>query len=201
MLAIPPINFDGRHIKTTGQQQQASGMRINKTRDIYTAQLDDADIVNPALIDGFLAHREDDATRRSHFFNGRHENIYIDDDVIPQISRIKQAVCEGVAQITGRPANELKAGLWFNAMEPGHVTLPHRHDDDDEICSAVYYVDVPEHSGKLVLTQPQMSTTVTPRAGMFVFFPPDMVHEVTRNDSDHMRLSLGINVGPRHRED
>ena len=40
------------------------------------------------------------------------------------------------------------------------------------------------------------SFKVTPEEGMFVFFPADMLHEVTINNSPEMRLSLGINIGP-----
>ena len=178
-------------------------MQVQKTRDIFTAQLDDAAGINAALLTGYAKYREGDfaGVKRSHFFEGRYENIYIDDALIPEIGRIKQAVCAAVAEITETPAEQFRAGLWFNAMEPGQLTLPHRHDDDDEICSAVYYVDVPEHSGQLILSQPHMTTTVTPQAGMFVFFPPDMMHEVTRNESDRLRLSLGINIGPARSED
>lgn len=171
-------------------------MTLVKHPNIYTSQLADAESVNRALISGFLQYRDSEASRHSHYFAGRHENIYIDDEHIPALRQVKQVVRALVAEITGMQAHQLKAGLWFNAMGPGHKTLPHRHDDDDEIMSAVYYVDVPENSGSLVLSEDRFSTRVTPEAGLFVLFPPDMMHEVTENLSQQLRLSLGINIGP-----
>ncbi|VAW67125.1 hypothetical protein MNBD_GAMMA08-1582, partial [hydrothermal vent metagenome] len=37
---------------------------------------------------------------------------------------------------------------------------------------------------------------VTPKPGMFVFFSPNMPHEVSKNLSAACRISLGINIGP-----
>ena len=175
-------------------------MKLEKHPDIYSAHLDGAEQINTELLSGFIKHKDSDQVRRSHYFEGRYENIYIDDRLIDAISRIKQAVRELVSEITGISPDKLKAGLWFNAMHPGHKTLAHRHDDDDEIMSAVYYVSVPENSGNLVLSDARFTTTVTPEAGLFVLFPPDMMHEVTENRSQDMRLSLGINIGPASTE-
>ena len=171
-------------------------MKLEKPRDIYSSQLEDADNINSKLIAGFEAHKNRDDIKRSHYFEGRYENIYIDEDTIAALGQIKKMACELTAQITGLDAKKLKAGLWFNAMEPGHVTLPHRHDDDDEIMSAVYYIEVPMNSGRLILNESRFTITVEPEAGLFVLFPPDMVHEVSENRSNLRRLSLGINIGP-----
>jgi hypothetical protein len=61
----------------------------------------------------------------------------------------------------------------------------------------VYYVRVPENCGDLVLTRGVASTRIIPRQGMFVFFSPDVMHEVTENKSDETRLSIGMNFGIR----
>jgi hypothetical protein len=173
-------------------------MKLVKHPTVYSCRLENAERINRALLDGFIRHRELDSTGRSHYFEGRYENIYIADEEVPELVEIKKAVRQLVAEISSIDADKLKAGLWFNAMEPGHRTLPHRHDDDDEIMSAVYYVETPMDSGKLVLTAGDFVTSVTPEAGLFVLFPPNMMHEVTTNNSNDMRLSLGINVGPLH---
>ena len=94
-------------------------------------------------------------------------------------------------------AHSLRAGCWFTTIAPGDVTLPHCHDEEDELLSAAYYVDVPARSGDLLIQDGQRHVTVTPRAGMFVFFLPGVMHEVTENRSGQMRLSLGINFGSR----
>ena len=134
--------------------------------------------------------------RQSHHFGGRYENIYIDSKKIPELDTILHQAIQCASEILDIPTSRLKAGLWFNAMGKGQVTTAHRHDDDDELLSAVYYVRIPENSGQLILSEQNLRTEVTPKAGMFMFFPSDMMHEVTVNNSEEMRLSLGINIGP-----
>ena len=97
--------------------------------------------------------------------------------------------------------DELQAGCWFNHMPPGAVTTLHSHDDDDELLSAVYYVSVPENSGSLVIHQHDEQHVITPVEGKFVFFAPDVAHEVSENLSTRERLSIGINFGRRRSND
>ncbi len=101
------------------------------------------------------------------------------------------------ADALGMEPSDLKLGWWFNLMQSNQRTLPHRHDDDDELLSAVYYVRVPPRSGNLVLHQAGTTTEVMPVEGNFIFFRPQALHEVTRNLSKHSRLSIGMNFGPR----
>jgi uncharacterized RmlC-like cupin family protein len=155
--------------------------------------------LNQALMSGYLRHVEDGSTRRTHQLEGRYENIYIGRDKIPQLGQVLSRAIDSAAIILKQNINVLRGGLWFNAMPPGSRTLKHAHDDDDELLSAVYYVSVPDDSGHLILHSGNFSTHVAPVAGMFVFFPPDIQHEVTENRSNEMRLSLGINIGPVNR--
>ncbi|MDH5765352.1 MAG: 2OG-Fe(II) oxygenase family protein [Gammaproteobacteria bacterium] len=164
---------------------------------LYSKLIDDFSSLNSKLLNSFYPHLSDDDNKRSHFFAGRYENIYISSDKIPEKELILQAAVSSAAMILNMQAEELQAGLWFNVMQPGDSTTAHRHDDYDELLSAVYYVKVPENSGELLLTVNNFTTHVTPREGMMVFFPPDMMHEVSENRSTEMRLSLGINIGPR----
>jgi hypothetical protein len=69
-------------------------------------------------------------------------------------------------------------------------------DEDDEILSGVYYIDVPPDSGKLVLIDGVRREELQPRAGMYVFFAPETLHEVTCNESGRARISVGFNFGP-----
>ncbi len=100
------------------------------------------------------------------------------------------------AHILNRPKKDLRLGWWLNIMQPGDITFPHTHDAGDELLSGVYYIDVPSDSGKLVLTQGTQRLEIDPCAGRFVFFTPDVMHEVTRNESGRPRISVGFNVGP-----
>jgi len=158
--------------------------------------LDEHTDINQQLMSGLNAYLNHDSTRKTHHFFGRYENIYISTEKIPALSRILRAAIHHAAEISGFKEDTLKAGLWFNVMNPGDKTTLHRHDDDDELLSGVYYVQVAENSGTLLLNRPPIQTRVTPEEGLFVFFSPDMPHEVTENHNPQCRVSLGINIGP-----
>ena len=138
---------------------------------------------------------ETSIVRRSHYLGGRYENIYVENESLPEISMILDTAIMEAAEILGHPHPMLHFGWWLNLMKPGDVTYPHTHDDNDELLSGVYYIDAPRDSGRLVLLDAGRRQEITPRAGMFVFFAPDVLHEVTRNESDRPRLSVGFNIG------
>ena len=163
----------------------------------YVKELPDAERIYARIVAGYAALRDDPDLERSHFFAGRYENIYVPEARLPALQPVLAAARRGAAEFLGKPGLQLSMGFWFNDMGPGHVTLAHRHDEDDELASGVYYVDVPEDSGELVLTQHAVTARIVPRAGRFVFFPPDVLHEVTVNRSSGSRLSIGMNFGIR----
>ncbi len=163
---------------------------------LHTQMLDDFESVNKQLIYGLTSFINDENTRKSHHFFGRYENIYIDKKNIPALELILKFAIKHAATILNCHEKKLKAGLWFNVMQPGDKTTLHRHDDDDELLSAVYYVQLVENSGFLLLHKNTVEIQVKPNAGLFVFFPPNMSHEVTENLSSEWRVSLGINIGP-----
>lgn len=155
-------------------------------------ELPDHDAVDRALLAGFLAARDDPDLRRSHWLEGRYENLYVPRERVPAIDAVLALAVRETRALLGIDF-PLRAGFWFNAMAPGQRTLPHTHDDDDELMSAVYYVEVPPGSGDLLLGDPP--ARIEPQAGRMVLFPPDLIHEVTVNRSDRLRLSVGLNVG------
>lgn len=106
------------------------------------------------------------------------------------------AVKQQAGQMLDIPVDALKAGFWFNAMGTGHRTVPHHHDENDELLSAVYYIRVPDNSGDLILHDDGKEIVVRPQAGKLVMFAPNVVHEVTVNLSAEMRLSVAVNIGP-----
>jgi hypothetical protein len=158
-----------------------------------------AGMLTTALLHGFMSHRKNADIRRSHMFNGRYENIYLTSQHIPQITDLLDQACNHASRILG--IDDLQAGCWFNHMPPGAVTTLHSHDDDDELLSAVFYVSAPPDSGKLIIHADNNQYSITPQQGLFVFFAPDMVHEVSENTSATDRLSIGINFGTRKRAD
>lgn len=163
---------------------------------LHTHLLDGFEDINSRLIEGLNAYIDDETTRKSHHFFGRYENIYINSEQIPALSLITAEAIEQSAIILDCDSSELKAGFWFNVMNPGDKTTLHRHDDYDELLSAVYYVQVAENSGTLHLNKHPADIQITPQQGMFVFFPPNMPHEVSENLSKQCRISIGINIGP-----
>lgn len=162
---------------------------------IYVHDLPDHAALNAALADAYRDLAAGERVTRSHFFEGRYENIYIDRADLPPIESMLQAACHAAAEIHACDVRNLQAGFWFNDMPPGSRTLPHTHDDDDELLSCVYYVTVPGNSGCLVVEASGQRTVVQPQAGRMIFFPPDVLHWVTPNLSGENRLSIGVNVG------
>lgn len=153
-----------------------------------------SDCINEALSLGFAHYRNLPEIVRSHLFHGRYENIYLNSEQIPALAELLTTAQSHACKLLQR--EQLKTGCWFNAMPPGAITTRHNHDDSDELLSAVYYVSVPADSGDLILYDAEPPTRITPVAGQLIFFPPDIDHEVTRNNSHEERLSIGINFGP-----
>ncbi len=135
----------------------------------------------------------------SHYFEGRYENTWVSARVLTSIQPVLDVARREAAAFLQTDSLP-EVGFWLNEMGPGHVTLPHRHDEDDELLSGVYYVSVAENCGELVLEQGSASTHIHPQAGMLVLFPPDVLHHVTQNLGKETRLSIGMNFGIRNQE-
>jgi hypothetical protein len=161
---------------------------------VYTCRLHGAPALNRALRDRFATLREEPATRRSHYFAGRFENLYVDRDRIPEVEPLLEQALDYARRLLG--GVPLRVGFWFNAAGPGQRTGLHTHDDDDELLSAVYYIDAPVGSGRLLLHAGSVQLCVLPEPGLLVLFPPDLPHEVEVNASGGNRLSLAMNFGP-----
>lgn len=96
----------------------------------------------------------------------------------------------------------------FNMTLRGEWDSPHIHIGPQLV--AVYYWQVPEGSGDLVLVAPSFAGglttttegfkgarthyTITPKKGLLVLFPSDLVHFVLPNDTDSTRASLAANI-------
>ncbi|MCK5001852.1 MAG: hypothetical protein KAS57_02450 [Gammaproteobacteria bacterium] len=174
--------------------------KLTNQDDIYVVHSELLKKLNPVFSKGFFDHYQRDDVERTHLFNGRHENTYLNEQHIPELAQLKQEACKFANQILG--TEDIDMGYWFNHMPPGAVTTSHRHDDDDELLSAAYYISVPENSGDFIIKTsniPEQGETIriTPTEGSFLFFKPNMIHEVTENLSDQHRFSIGINFGKR----
>ncbi len=170
---------------------------LHRSAVIHSCYLPDADRRNAALIAAYNGLGPEDFARRTHFFGGRFENLYLDREWIPELTEVLGCAEHCAGRILSMDPGSLKCGFWFNAMGPGDSTTEHTHEEIDELLSAVYYVEVPESSGDIVLFDDPLTMRVQPESGLFLFFPPELSHLVEPNQSDRQRLSIGINFGPR----
>lgn len=172
---------------------------LNQQSDtVYSNRLTSYTECNKALLSAFLESQHEPGIRKTHLFEGRYENIYLNEGHIPELTPLIKTAIKSAEVILN--TQNLRAGYWFNYMPPGSTTTLHTHDDDDELLSAVYYVHVPKDSGNLIIydvaeNAAQKKIEIIPKAGEFIFFKPDVRHEVSRNNSNEHRLSIGINFG------
>lgn len=161
------------------------------TRIFYQSCFD----VNATILEKFELLAEEDFKEKTHLFNGRYENIYLEVNKIPELEIIINAAKEHAAKLLKLKKEKLASGFWLNEMKAGDVTTAHTHDDDDELLSCVYYIKVPDNSGNLIITTNDNKTTIKPEEGAFIFFSPATLHEVSENKSEASRLSIAFNFG------
>ena len=173
---------------------------MSQTQPLYQKKTPvfDTEALNQNILHRFLEIYQSPDIKRTHLFGGRYENIYLNESHIPELTMLVKQATGYAEQITQK--KNLRAGYWFNYMPPGASTTLHTHDDDDELLSCAYYVTVPENSGNLIIYDDTEHATqkrieITPTAGEFIFFKPDVRHEVSKNNSSEHRLSIGINFG------
>ena len=101
----------------------------------------------------------------------------------------------------------------INIQYPNQMFPLHSHSHSHIAC--VYYLNVPENSGDLLLVDPRGDTNWTdrvdgnysnvsyerikPRNGLMVFFPAYLSHMVEPNSSDRIRVSLVSNYYMRRK--
>jgi len=152
-----------------------------------------SEILNQPIFNKAMALKKEDIEHESHLFNGRYENIYIKEHAIRELQSILDHIKQEIASLLEIPEQQIKLGFWLNIMQPGEQTTLHCHDDFDEVISGVYYINVPENSGNLVL-KTDRHTEIKPAEGMMVLFSPALEHYVTENKSSQVRLSIGFNA-------
>jgi hypothetical protein len=172
-----------------------SPTRIWTSTPIHQARLAGADDIDASIVAAYRDLPAEAFSHRSHFISGRFENLYLDRDCIPGLAEVL-TFSEGAARrILQHPA-PLRCGFWLNAMEAGHTTSEHTHEENDELLSGVYYVAAPRDSGDLVLRDGPLIVRLQPSPGTALFFPPTLPHWVEPNQSPGLRLSIGMNFGP-----
>jgi hypothetical protein len=191
-------------------------VELRTSSSIFACHHPQADSLNPTLAAAFDRLGVEDFERRSHFIGGRFENLYLKSERLPGTEQVLQFALEQARSVlkkrpawigglldSDRPDGglldddlSLRVGFWLNAMEPGQQTSRHRHEENDELCSGVYYITAPDGSGDILFHDPPFETRVRPRTGMLLLFSPALDHSVEVNRSGARRLSLAFNIGP-----
>ena len=125
---------------------------------------------NPAILAAFQRLKSEKALTGSHFFCGRWENLTVSRDVVPALEPVLRYVRRRAADVLGMESEQLRTGFWFNETHPGQSTVPHGHDEFDELLSGVYYVRVPRNGGDLCLGEDTLR--IRPREGAWCFSIP-----------------------------
>lgn len=92
---------------------------------------------------------------------------------------------------------------WITVMPPGERYLMHTHPN--AILTGTYYLSTPENSGDLafidtqdIALDPIAGTAkiikIPPKEGNLVFFPTYLMHEVQKNNSNEVRISLTFDL-------
>jgi hypothetical protein len=161
---------------------------------LWQARCDDPAVDNSSIARALQALKDHPEVRRTHHFHGRFENTYVPAALMPELAPLLDWVRAQAAALLH--TDQLRFGFWFNEMGPGHRTSLHSHEEEDELLSAVYYLQVPADSGCLVLWDGDTAHRIVPQEGMLLLFPPELPHEVEENRSDATRLSVAFNFGP-----
>jgi mannose-6-phosphate isomerase-like protein (cupin superfamily) len=167
--------------------------------ELWQARREHSASLNAAIVAALEAVRDDPRVHRTHHFHGRFENTYVPAELIPAARPLFDWVLAQARQVLGR--DDLHYGFWFNEMAPGQRTSLHRHEEEDELLSAVYYLQVPPDSGRLVLWDGERDVRCEPEEGLLLLFPPHLPHEVEPNRSEGTRLSVAFNFGPREADE
>ncbi len=171
-------------------------LEIQQIQDgIYSCRLPAEPRYLDEIIKGFSRLEDAADTKKTHFFDGRYENIYPSREAFTEIEALLEVIFDCAQQILEKK-QPLEISFWFNQMRPGHSTTLHTHDDGYELISGVYYLDVPDGSGDILMHLPEQVLKITPQSGVMLMFPPDLAHEVAQNLSTESRLSMAFNIGP-----
>jgi hypothetical protein len=167
--------------------------------ELWQAHCDEPAVDNGAIARALETVKDHPEVNRTHHFHGRFENTYVPAALMPELAPLLDWVRAQAAEVLH--TDKLRFGFWFNEMGPGHRTSLHSHEEADELLSAVYYLRVPAHSGRLVLWDADTAHRIEPEEGQLLLFPPELPHEVEENRSAATRLSVAFNFGPLQDEE
>jgi hypothetical protein len=90
-------------------------------------------------------------------------------------------------------AARLRIEAWANVMRTGAYQVAHRHGR--AVWSGVYYVEASEGSGgEITFARGTESITISPRTGLMLLFPGDLLHSVAPYVGSGIRISVAFNL-------
>ena len=133
---------------------------------IHIGFMPDATEINRQIMDGYLQIREQDLLKRSHFFGGRYENLYLQRESIPAIGgvieqaesfakNLLEALMRGFVECRIKPYylhhGDLAPGTAHlrTTLEEGQKLMQALRGRVSGLCQPDYVLDIPGGHGKV----------------------------------------------------
>lgn len=129
-------------------------------------------------------------------------NLY-QDPIFQEFNKAIVGVAKSVLQEYTNNDPYLQA-MWANINTKGNYNGQHTHEGE---LSGVFYCQVPENPGRLVLVNPAVRSyisvirsnnfSINPERLALIMFPSWLEHYVEPNQSDDPRISISFNIGTK----
>lgn len=186
---------------------------------VWTANLPESQVHNEELLENILdLKKSSDGIVRSNQMSGWHSEVNL--HTLPEFAKFTHFIwmcLDGVFKDCGYSFKPSINTMWGNVNPRNSFNRCHLHPNS--IISGVYYVKVPENSGKLRLFNPNVHSRMqgscndingwitnpkcpiwreseivyTPSERKLIMFPSEILHEVDPNLNDDYRVSMAFN--------
>lgn len=157
-------------------------------------------------IDYILNLKENNLSIQKSNFGGWHSSVDLDKH------GIFQELCDKILHIADnitqpyRRTNKVKfTSMWAMINDKYNYNAHHVHEG---LVSGIFYLQVPENSGRLVITNPAVRSQnhpirvkdypVQPEKLALIMFPSWMEHYVEPSKSDEQRIGISFNIGEKY---
>jgi len=132
------------------------------------------------------------------------DDTSFEDSLCPPNQFVDDIISEMTVDFKAATGEDIEiSNYWGHIHEKNMSTTLHNHYDS--YVSAVCYVDVPVGSGSIVF-RPRLNqydnsayaSKFEPERGLYYMFPSYLDHFVTRNLSDHLRVSISLNFNKKN---
>jgi uncharacterized protein (TIGR02466 family) len=169
---------------------------------IWGFMLNDQNLQTFDYTDYIIGLRENEYTQTKSNMGGWQSRDNIHEDAIFQ--EFNQSIISAAKGIL-KDYTQLEPyiqSMWANINLKGDFNAHHTHEGE---LSGVYYCNVPEKSGKLILVDPKVRSYVSaikssnfpiqPERLALIIFPSWLEHYVQPSQSDDFRISISFNIG------